>query len=778
MILSVCRRVFVSLGFIFFIGLFAAQDVTQADEQNRKTGLGRVPGRPKVGLVLSGGGARGVAHIGVLKVLEELRIPVDMVLGTSMGALIGAIYASGMTPDELEARVDAIRWDDIFNDYPPRQNIPWRQKADDYTNLYALEMGYRDNRILLRYGTTSGYKFEFLLTEMVGLAAGRKDRSFDDLPIPYRAVAMDLEDGSMKVFERGSLVKAMRASMSVPAFIAPAEIDGRLYVDGGMVRNLPVDVARKAGCEIIIAVNLGTPPLRRDQLTSVAAVALQSINLMTEHNVKASLAELTGKDILIEPKLVNIGSADFNRAKETIPIGMESARAMKEQLKGLSVSESDYRTWQQCRAERMSGRIKITDIRLKENLKRVNPDVIVSEIERKPSAIESAVRKKAADIRSAKEDISLEENDLKNLHSNLSTVYGRGDFERLDYSLLDHEGRATVLVEGVEKRWGPNYLKFGFGFASDFSTTPRFNVAAMYRKTWINSLGAEWRTDAQLGYTNRIFTEFYEPLAIRVGAFVVPYLNLQKEPVHFYQGGNRIGQYNVTTLRGGLDAGIQGRIGEFRLGFFQGYLRTSDDFGILKVPNFNLRQGGWEGRFVIDQLDNANFPREGLAIKGRFFVTNEAFGAEDNYNKYELVLRKPFSIDRHTLTVGFSYGDSPGHSLPVYDPFKQGGFLRFSGYNFDQLTGDRYVFGNLVYMYRMSNLPSPLGRGLYLGGALETGRVSNRFDPTVAQGVLYCGNVFFGADTILGPFYMGFGIADDKTSSFYVILGRPYSANW
>ena len=308
---SARHRSRVFLGAILFaVSVFAA-DLVQAAAEKQEPALYKVPGRPKVGLVLSGGGARGIAHIGVLKVLEELRVPVDMVLGTSMGSLVGGIYASGMSPEELQNRVGKIDWVSIFNDDPPRQQIPWHGKKDDYTNLFGLEFGFRDGKILLPYGTTAGYKFEFLLTDMVGLAAGRERRSFDTLPIPFRAVAMDLENGSMKVFDSGVLVKAMRASMSVPAFIAPASIDGHLYVDGGMVRNLPVDVARKAGCEIIIAVNLGTPPLRRDQLTSAAAVAMQSINLMTEHNVQASLAELTEKDILIKPELGEFSSGDF-----------------------------------------------------------------------------------------------------------------------------------------------------------------------------------------------------------------------------------------------------------------------------------------------------------------------------------------------------------------------------------------------------------------------------------------------------------------------------------
>jgi NTE family protein len=747
---------------------YAPPCFAQAAEEKSQPPLFRVPDRPKIGLVLSGGGARGVAHIGVLKVLEEIRVPVDFIVGTSMGSLVGGIYASGMSPDEMEKRIKAMDWEDIFRDNPARQDIPWRQKRDDYEGLYGLELGFRDGKILLPMGTSSGYKLAFLMTDFVGLKEGRASRSFDTVPIPFRAVAMDLENGGMRVFDRGVLVMAMRASMSIPAVFAPVEIDGRLYVDGGMVRNLPVDVAREAGCEIIIAVNLGTPPRRRDQLTSAASVAMQAINLMTEQNVKASLGELTEKDILILPQLGEFSSSDFTAAMETVPIGIAAARVVEDRLKALSVSEEDYRAWQSSLAARKPGEVESADIRVADTMKRVNPEVIENEIKQKPTRIETQME----------ERLGVERSWLETLHRNLTTVYGRGDFERLDYSLSDDKGRNTITVEGVEKSWGPNYFKFGIGFATDFSSEQRFDAAFMYRMTWLNSLGAEWRTDARIGYISNLYTEFNQPFSRRVGVFAAPWMDLRKAPINYYLGNEWIGKYEVGTFRGGLDLGVQGRLGELRAGFFQGKLKTDGQFGILSVtpsgrlvPEYDLRQGGFMGRLALDQLDNLHFPTTGFSLMGSFFVTNEAFGAEDNYNKYELTLLKPFNIDRHTLTLGLTWADSPDSKLPAYDLFQTGGFLRFSGYVMDQLVADSYYLGRLVYTYRFSELPSPLGRGLYLGGSLEAGEVRNRFDPTVAAGTLYCGSLFFAADTILGPFHAAYGRAADGSGSFYIMLG-------
>jgi len=730
--------------------------------------LYKVPGRPKVGLVLSGGGARGVAHIGVLKVLEELRVPIDFIAGTSMGSLVGGLYASGISPGEMEKRIEAMDWEDILRDTPPREAIPWRQKRDDRIGLFGLELGFRDGEILLPMGTTSGYKLEFLLTGFVGLRQARAPRSFDAIPIPFRAVAMDLEDGRMRVFDRGVLVKAMRASMSIPAVFAPVEIDGRLYVDGGMVRNLPVDVAREAGCEVIIAVNLGTPPRRRDQLRSAASVALQAINLMTDQNVRVSLGELTEKDILILPQLGEFSSSDFAAAMQTIPVGIAAARVAGERLKALSVSEEEYRTWRSSLAARKAGEVESADIRVADTMQRVNPAVIEAEIRQPPHRIEVMIDRRPG----------LERSWLDMFHDNLTTVFGRGDFERLDYGLTEGTGRHAIRVEGIEKSWGPNYIKFGIGYATDLQSDPRVNAAFLYRMTWLNSLGAEWRTDGRVGYVNGLHTEFYQPFTPRVGVFAAPWLDLRRAPIAYYLGSQWVGEYDVGTVRGGLDLGVQGILGELRAGFFQGRLKTDGNFGILSLspqgsllPEYNLRQGGFMGSLILDRLDNVHFPAKGFFLAGNFFVTNEAFGAEDNYNKYEMTFQKPFNIDRHTLTLGLAWADSPGSTLPPYDLFQTGGFLRFSGYVMDQLVGRSYSMGRLVYTYRFSDLPAPLGRGLYLGGSMEAGEVKNRFDTTTAGGTLFAGSLFFAADTILGPFYAAYGHAKDATASFYIMLG-------
>ena len=295
--------------------------------------------RPRVGLVLSGGGARGAAHIGVLKVLEELHVPIHFIAGTSMGSIVGAAYASGMSVPEMEAAIKAISTESLFSDNPPRADEPMHSKNTDYVPLAAPEFGFPGGKLSSPKGIISGVALEAELRNLVKL---RGPRSFDKLPIPFRAVATSLNDGTMYVFERGELPTAMRASMSVPALVAPLNLDGQLLVDGGLVRNLPVDVARSMGADVIIAVNLGTPLLRPDQINGFLAVSLQMINILTEQNVRQSLSEIRPEDVLILPELGDFSAGDFDHLNKAVPFGEAAARKMADRLRQYAIPEQEY----------------------------------------------------------------------------------------------------------------------------------------------------------------------------------------------------------------------------------------------------------------------------------------------------------------------------------------------------------------------------------------------------------------------------------------------------
>jgi NTE family protein len=716
---------------------------------------------PRIGLVLGGGGARGIAHIGVLKVLDEMRVPVSCIAGTSMGSLVGGVYASGVSVNEMERLVGQVVWEDLFTDDPPRSEKPFRAKRDDFENLFDLELGQRGTHILLPPGSTGGYKFEFKIREILAQSGNYADWDFDKLPIPFRALATDIEQGVSKQFNSGDLVKVIRASLSVPGAISPVDIDGTLYVDGGLLQNLPVQAARDTCADVVIAVNVGSGLLPREELNSALGVSLQMINVLTEQNVRESIASLGNDDILIEPKLGGYSAVNFNQAMSLIPIGERAARAQADKLQRYALSEEAYRRWRASVQARLPSVPEVEQVAVATTGGRVNAEVIERELAEVPGI----------DLRRRPEsDFS-----LRNLNTRLEQVYGRGDFERMDYKMVDRQGVRTVEVEGVEKSWGPNYVKFGFGFAADSDQT-RFNANLSHRSTWINSRGAEWRNDLQIGYRDRLTSEFYQPFSSRAGFFIAPRLDVQQEPITYFLEGKRIGEYRVTSSRGHLDLGYQNKYGELRLGFFSGHLNAQEDFGLMDgVPDYSLHQAGYTTRVIFDQIDDPNFGYNGLLAMLNSRGTLGKWGSHDEYNKTELFLMGAKSVGNHSFELSGLIGRTLRGELPAYDPFLLGGFLRGSGYRMDELLGERVDLLRTVYSYKIASLPQPLGRGVYVGGSLEATRGAMGTEVDAEAQIRRSASLFIAADTFLGPAYLSWGqvISDGGEGTLYFMLGRP-----
>jgi NTE family protein len=444
------------------------------------------PQRPRIGLVLSGGGARGAAHIGVIKVLEELRVPVDVIAGTSMGSIVGSSYASGQTVANMTRDVAHIKTEMLAKDQPPRPDLG-PPEADDWRDYIGPQFGYRDGSLQLPKGAITGVALEAVLRE---LALAKGDWNFDKLPIPFRAIATDVYTGQMTVLKSGDLATAMRASMSVPGAVAPVPIGGKLLVDGGLTRNLPVDVARAMGAEVIIAVNLGTPLLPREQITSAFSVALQMLNILTEQNVGASLASLKPQDVLILPELGDYSAGDFDHMPSTIPIGEAAARKLAGQLERYSLPPEQYAAHRQQQVRVVAQDTRPVDELRVEGLERVNEQVVIQSME---TTVGSPL-------------------DVATLDLDMRRIYGRGDFEHVQYQLIDEPEHRILAVQAVEKSWGPTYVRFGLSLSSDFRGDNAFNLLASIRRTWLNKLGGEWRADVQVGNDGLLFTEFYQPL--------------------------------------------------------------------------------------------------------------------------------------------------------------------------------------------------------------------------------------------------------------------------
>ncbi len=707
------------------------------------------PARPRIGLVLSGGGARGAAHIGVLKVLEDMRVPIDVIVGTSMGALVGGAYASGMTLDEMGKRVAAIRTADILRDEPPRSEQSERRKRDDLGNFLGPTFGVQDGSLTLPKGAVSGIGLEALLR---GFVEQQRELDFDRLPIPFRAVATDIETGRMKVLGSGSLAAAMRASISIPGLFAPAEIDGRMLVDGGLTRNLPVDVAREMGVDRVIAVNLGTPLLRRDQVTSVVGVTAQMINILTEQNVRESLASLGAGDILISPQLDGFSSSDFDHMADTVPIGEAATRSVAALLQPLAIAPAAYAEWRAAQ-QRSPGApaIVIDEIRFS-GLTHVNPQALRLMMQsRTGEPIDAAV-----------------------LDADIGRIYGRGGFAHVGYHLLSENGKRVLQIDAQESAAGLDSLRFGLGLSNDFSGNAYYQAIASYRRSWLNALGAEWRTDLLLGRVNRLSSAFYQPLDIGQSWFVAPYLDLEQKPLDVFDGANRVARFSRQTGQLGVDLGSQHPLfGEVRLGVYRGRRSFKLDTGpsTLLASDEAIGIGGARLRLRRDRLDSGKFPRRGAALSLDLLASEPSLGARDRYQRWDVDYLAAFSRGEHSLQLAVRAGGALGSTaLPAYDLFQFGGLMQLSGYRTGQLLGQSLLFGRAVYARQIRG--APLLEGLFGGFSLEAGRVGDPLMPRAPTGLIKAGSVFIATDTPVGPIYLGLGHARGNTA-LYLYLGVP-----
>lgn len=704
---------------------------------------------PRIGLALSGGGARGIAHVGVLKVLEEMRIPIHCVTGTSMGSIVGGAFAVGRTPAKLEQLVLDANWSEIFRDNPPRAEISVRRKADDFKTLFAPEFGVRDGGLALPMGIIAGVSIEAFLRVVTEPAIGISD--FHKLPIPFEAMATDIETGEAVVMDRGSVAQAMRASMSVPGAIAPVEFEGRLLVDGGIANNLPIDQARKLCGDVVIAVNISTPPLKRKDLTSALAVAGQLINFLGKHTVDDQLKSLGSGDVLIEPDLGDISAASFERARDAVRIGEEATRAMAASLARYSIAPDQYAV---LRARQIAEKVpigKVDEIRF-EGLERTNPAVLQGLVQSQPG-----------------EPLSEE-----TIGADLRRIFGRGDFEGVDYHIRGETGPRAMVITPREKSWGPDFLRFGLGLASDFQGDNQFNALVQYRRTWLNRLGGEWLTEAQIGQDTHLFSEFHQPLHEKGVWFASPYGMIGQTTRSIFSGDDKIAEYLVRSARAGVDLGANwSTLGAARGGLQWTQVDASVETGDPVLPTVRELTAGGRLALGIDQLDHPWFARSGYGAQLSFYGATKALGSALNYQRLEGSARLAHSWGRHTLSFFAAGGTDFGSNMPAYESFVLGGPLRLSGFRINQFSGREYAFGRAVYYNQLFALPDILGNGVFLGASAEVGRIRDRVDNFPAPGTLYSGSLFVGAETFAGPLYLGLGLGNDNAFSVYLLLGAP-----
>ncbi|MDP9533540.1 patatin-like phospholipase family protein [Pseudomonas protegens] len=706
--------------------------------------------RPKIGLVLSGGAARGMAHIGVLKALEEQGIRIDAIAGTSMGAVIGGLYASGYKIDELEKLALNIDWRQALSDAPPREDVPFRRKQDDRDFLVKQKLSFRDDGSLgLPLGVIQGQNLALLLESKLAHASDTRD--FDKLPIPFRAVATDIASGEKVVFRKGHLPQVIRASMSIPAVFAPVELDGRLLVDGGMTDNIPLDVARDMGVDIAIVVDIGTPLRSRKQLNTVVDVLNQSITLMTRRNSEEQLATLHKDDVLIQPSLSSFGVTDFGRAQEVIDAGYRATRILDARLARLRATQPQDA--QLAAARLPSQRTPIISAIKVENDSKVSDEVI-----------RYYIRQHIGDPL-----------DLGRLETDMGTLYGLDFFEQVQYRVV-HKGQDNTLVISARgKRSGTDYLRLGLNLSDDMRGDSAFNIGASYRMNGINSLGAEWLTRVQIGDRQEIYSEFYQPLDAGSRYFIAPFIAAQAQNVEAVLDNDPIAEYRLERYGLGLNLGRQiGNSGEVRFGVGEAWGKADVRIGDHDLPSENFNEGYYQLQYSFDSLDNVYFPHSGEDIGLTLRQFEPSLGSDNRYRQWEFKLDKALSSGPNTFVLGGRYGRTLDNADVVTSSFLLGGARQLSGFRQDALSGQNITLARAVYFRRLTPRSYlPLDFPLYLGGSLERGRVWNN-DNAFDSGYINAASIFLGFDTPLGPLNFSYGFNDDNQKALSLNLGQTF----
>jgi NTE family protein len=722
--------------------------------------------RPRVGLVLSGGGARGFAHVGVIKALEAARVPVDVIVGTSMGAIVGGLYASGMSADRLEREIQDVDWGDLFERREPRQMLSQRRKEEDFELSPVLTLGFRNGQFILPSGAVSSRSLEMLLRRYT--LSTRHLANFDGLPTPFRAVATDMENGQPVVLDHGDLAAALRASMSVPGVFAPLELEGRLLGDGGLVNNLPVDVARRMGADVVIAVDIGTPLGGRASLGTLFGVTMQMVHILTEQNVRASIATLTPDDLLLQPPLGALTSSDFGRVADLVQLGNEYGKTLGQTLARYAVDAPQYRQWAQAREAKVNA-----------NAARIGAVASVT--------FEGVNEAHAARLASVLDTAEGQRLDVPQLERDLQKLAATGDYERVDYSLTRRDDGAEDLTLRLNPNtWGPNYLRVGLDLRTDFQGQGAFNLRLSHNRHWLNESGAEWRNRLQVGETLGLYSELYQPLTLRSDRFVAGYVDANLRRVELYdEVGRSVALVQRQGIQVGLDLGwpmgLLGNVGDMRVGLVAGHRKVKPELvaGVEPedlVGTLSWNEVGVRGAVIADQLDFANFPSRGYRAKGEVVLGRRTFSGvatgTSSFTRLEGTATGVKTWGVHTLNAGARFAYASQIPIGAVDEYALGGFQQLSGYRVGQVAGNYLVFGRLTYYQR---LPYRVGvaRALFVGGSLEAGNAwSERSDITL-RGMRAGSSLFVGADTGIGPLYLSVVSAPRGYTGLYLFLGRP-----
>ncbi len=729
--------------------------------------------RPKIALVLSGGGAQGAAHLGVLKVLEEMRVPVDIVLGTSMGSYVAGMYALGYSADEVTQKTLQMDWNKGYQDKVTRQDLSLRKKVQADEFQLQTDIGLSDGKVKLPEGMYQGQGMAALLREATSNLP--ELRSFNELPLPYRAIATDMETVQPVVLDRGNLALVMQASMSIPGALKPVEIDNKLLADGGIVNNLPIDIALKMGADVIIAVDISDKLKPKSELNSAFGLVDQLTTFMTRSGTERQLSLLRPQDLLLTPEVSSYSVSDFSRMLEIVGRGESAANGMAKQLSTLSVSPEVYDEYQRNKLDRraqLSGQpAYYLDKIVIHNNSRLSDEVIKGMLQVETGKVQTN----------------------ENLEAGIERINALGTFERVTYQIDEEQGQNVLVVNATEKGWGPDYLDFTFAIEEDFSSRSDYSYGVAYTLTNLNSLGGELRNEFSLGTWKHLRSEFYTPFDAEQryywqlgGGYDNETRSLYLSQAQRLWDDQPLGSSssNYVDMKSGT-WGIDSELGwspqpwqQLALG-----MRAARSDLDLQGASSSITVNTW-GPYLsydLDSLDSRAFPEKGHYLSGRMTYAHSQGGEDLTTDREwglvsELSLIQPLRLyERHTLNMRLSGGGSAVSDLQPMYLQDLGGLFNLSGYQRYQLSGRYKLFGAMIYSYRLlDNNFGAFKSPLYLGFSLERGNIWAAKSEMNWNDMQNAASIYVGSDTFLGPVYLAYGQADSGDSSAYLLFGDTF----
>jgi len=703
---------------------------------------------PRIGLVLSGGGARGAAHVGVLKVLDELRIPVHFVSGTSMGSVVGGLYAAGMTPEEIEKELVTVDWEWAFSDRPDRPTRYFRKKEDDIFSLNPIRIHFAGGAPKLPMGLIPAQR----LTNLLKTYELRLDTAadFDDLPIPFRAVAADLATGEPVVLSRGSLATAMRASMSLPGVFPPVELEGRTLIDGGVAWNLPLQPAIDSGVDIIIAVDISTPFEYLPEAKSYLEVVRRLGDYLTRDSVTREVERsLRSQDILITPELRDMDAMSFDLVAEAILIGEAGARKAAAALQAYSLDEEAWRQWKHQHDQGPPPTVQVRDVVIRNNSS-VSDEILSSHLH--------IDRGKPVD--------------RDRLTKDVAELYDLDLFEPIAVNAVRDGDQLDLQFDVDGTRSGRSILSPALSFVDDLLGGETFNFRLRYQRLAINRWAGELRVDLGVGEPSGLTAELYQPVDSHLRYFVAPQVGLTQRNFPQTVDGKTVGQIEIREAVGGLDLGRNlGNWGQLRVGVERAVVDSHLVVGEQEVnpASVDVSRGKLELR--IDTLDSATWPSSGARVRAAVGGSATILGGETETSRLLVSAEQAVSFHHSTLLAGVEWSQHLGRSGADRGVFL-GGPFRLSGLKARELYEDQGVLLRLrTYRNMSGGRINFLPAGWYLGLSAEAGQVFDGHDDIDLGELLLAGSLFAGLDTPIGPFVLGYGLSEGGHTRAYFSLG-------